>query len=159
MFRVNGASQVSALKNPKPPRLEPTNQIPPHGHSLGAKRALEYKTEGGGGVLPFGRERPRGKDGLWMLSGVSAWIGRSSLPYRKTKKTRAYQDTKQKPIKTQDAYQDTRLLSRHKTPIKTQDAYQDSRHKTKAYQDSRQKIKVKTSQDFVDDRYITYTQL
>ena len=90
--------------------------------------------------------------------------------YQDTRRTyqdtrRAYQDTRQKPIKSQDAYQDTRLLSRHKTslsrhktPIKTQDKSLSS-HKTKAYQDSRQKIKVKTFQDFVDDRYITYTQL
>ena len=73
-------------------------------------------------TLPFWRERPRGKDGLGMLSGVSVWIGRSSLPYRKTK---AYQDSRQK-LKT-----------------KTQDKSL-SRHKTKAYQDSRQKLKTKT---------------
>ena len=58
-----------------------------------------------------------------MVSGSSVWIGRFSLPYRKTNKT---------PIKTK-AYQDKNL----------------SRLKTKA----EIKIKVKTSQDFVGDRY------
>ena len=54
-----------------------------------------------------------------MVSGSSVWIGRFSLPYRKTNKTK------------------------------------DARVKTKA----EIKIKVKTSWDFVDDRYHIHTAL
>ena len=134
-------SDPTALKNPDPEAAQ-TNQIPAHGHSLGAKLPSSIKGSGRRSLAIL--ERTATREGWSLdLSGVSLdWPFLPPLPKdsrQKPSKTKAYQDTRQRQHKTQDG---TRLTTaqdsrRHKT-------HESTRLKTKtqdkSFQDSKQKL-------------------